>query len=208
MLEKEIQLSKTRTKFPKKRSLILTVIIFLLAFLSACGNESVNNSGITQNDTAAQLTSIEKTPEPTSKNTVTTNKASASTTRGQVSLTKTTAKIKKANDQFVNMTIELAQTEQEQTVGLMGRQALEPDSGMLFVFPKTGRITFWMKDTPLPLSIAFIDSAGKIVDIKDMKPFSEDLVNSSQDFKFALEVTQGYFTENGIKPGDVFTIGA
>jgi uncharacterized membrane protein (UPF0127 family) len=64
-----------------------------------------------------------------------------------------------------------------------------------------------MRNTPLPLSIAFIAANGKIVDIKDMKPFSEELTTPAADHLYALEVPQGYFASKGIKIGDIFSLG-
>ncbi len=103
------------------------------------------------------------------------------------------------------MTVELARTAQEQETGLMGRQSVPDETGMLFVFPQSGRIAFWMKDTPLALSIAFITQDGKIIDIQDMESFSLDTHSPNQDYLYALEVAKGYFARKGIKPGDTFT---
>jgi uncharacterized membrane protein (UPF0127 family) len=128
-------------------------------------------------------------------------------TAGQARLNVTPARIRKANGEVVNMSIEVARTNEEQGTGLMGRPSLPADSGMLFVFKSVGRVSFWMKDTPLPLSIAFIAADGKIVDIQDMQPFSEQTVSPRQDHLYALEVTQGYFNQKGIKLGDIFTLG-
>jgi uncharacterized membrane protein (UPF0127 family) len=116
------------------------------------------------------------------------------------------AVIRKKNGEAVNMVIELAITQSEQNVGLMGRSSLPADNGMLFVFAVSGRYAFWMKDTIMPLSIAFIDANGKIVDIKDMQPLSEATVAPDSDYNRALEVPQGYFREKGIIPGDTFVL--
>ncbi len=104
------------------------------------------------------------------------------------------------------MVVELAITQSEQNVGLMGRTSLPADNGMLFVFAASGRYAFWMKDTIMPLSIAFIDVNGKIVDIKDMQPLSETTVAPDADYNRALEVPQGYFRQKGILPGDSFVL--
>jgi uncharacterized membrane protein (UPF0127 family) len=103
------------------------------------------------------------------------------------------------------MTVELARTTQEQETGLMGRLSVPDETGMLFIFPNSGRIGFWMKDTPLALSIAFITQDGKIVDIQDMAPYSLDIHQPNQDYLYALEVAQGYYAKRGVKPGDTFT---
>src|SRR3990172_5329761 len=75
----------------------------------------------------------------------------------------------------IELRVPVAQTEAERTKGLSGLSELPMDGGMLFVFPDEGRVPFWMKDTSLPLSIAFIDANGRIVDIQDMEPLSEDI---------------------------------
>ena len=97
--------------------------------------------------------------------------------------------------------VELAATPQQRQRGLMGRTHLAADGGMLFVFEQPDRHCFWMKDTPLPLSIAFIDSAGRIVSLTDMQPRSETLHCPPADIRYALEVKQGTFRQRGIAPG-------
>jgi uncharacterized membrane protein (UPF0127 family) len=96
--------------------------------------------------------------------------------------------------------VELATTPQQRQRGLMGRTHLPADSGMLFVFEEPGRHCFWMRDTPLPLSIAFIDPSGLIADLADMQPRSEALHCPSADIRYALEVRQGEFQRRGIAP--------
>ena len=102
--------------------------------------------------------------------------------------------------------VELAQTPAEWQQGLMGRAALPPDTGMLFIFPDGETVGFWMKDTPLPLSIAFIDATGKVLSVQDMQPFSTDSHFSPAPYHYALEVPQGYFATNGIAAGATATL--
>ena len=130
---------------------------------------------------------------------------SAATTPGQATLTTVPATITRANGQTQAMMVELARTPQEQETGLMGRPGLPPDRGMLFIFPQPGEINFWMKDTPLALSIAFIDTSGKILSIQDMQPYSEELHSPGQKYIYALEVPKGYFADKNIRAGDTFT---
>jgi hypothetical protein len=101
--------------------------------------------------------------------------------------------------------VEIADTPEERSVGLSGRQEIEDDTGMLFISPNqtTG---FWMKDTLAPLSIAFLARCGEIVDIQDMEPESLDLHNTDQEYLFGLEVRQGWFAANAIEPGDLVSI--
>jgi uncharacterized membrane protein (UPF0127 family) len=96
---------------------------------------------------------------------------------------------------------ELAQTIPELNVGLSKRQSLPPDVGMLFVLPFRGP-GFWMKDTTIPLSVAFIAPCGNIVGMADMQPLSDQLHQADAEYKFGLEVNQGWFARNGIAIGD------
>lgn len=87
--------------------------------------------------------------------------------------------------------------------GLMYRSMLAPDQGMLFVFEQEGIYPFYMKDTKIPLSIAFINHNGIIIDIQQMTPFDEQTEHyPDKPFLFALETNQGWFFERGIKIGD------
>jgi len=104
----------------------------------------------------------------------------------------------------VEVRVEVADTEPEHQLGLMGRTALPEDRGMLFVFDEEQELSFWMKDTLIPLSVAFMDSGGRIVDIQDMKPLDDDPPHyvSAEPAQYALEVNQGFFEEHEIKVGD------
>lgn len=94
--------------------------------------------------------------------------------------------------------VEVAATPSERGRGLMGRTHLPADGGMLFVFEQPGRHCFWMRDTPLPLSIAFINSTGRIASLADMQLRTETLHCPSADVRYALEVRQGEFQRRGI----------
>lgn len=97
--------------------------------------------------------------------------------------------------------VEVAATLQERQRGLMGRTHLAADGGMLFVFEQPGLHCFWMRDTPLPLSIAFIDAEGRIVNFSDMRPRSETQHCPRAPSRYALEVRQGEFQRRGIARG-------
>lgn len=97
--------------------------------------------------------------------------------------------------------VEVAATEAARTQGLMGRPSLPPNQGMLFVFEAPGSVCFWMKNTPLPLSIAFIDAAGKIINIADMQPHTLDSHCPAGPMLYALEMQQGWFRQHQIKAG-------
>ncbi|MBV8641430.1 MAG: DUF192 domain-containing protein, partial [Verrucomicrobia bacterium] len=97
---------------------------------------------------------------------------------------------------------EVADSPQASENGLMFRDSLAEDHGMLFVFERPKTASFWMRNTKIPLSIAYIDSMGKILEIKSLKPLDETAVPSGSDrVAFALEVNQGWFGRHGISPG-------
>jgi uncharacterized protein len=100
------------------------------------------------------------------------------------------------------LTAELADTESKKERGLMFRQSLPENSGMLFIFDPPAQATFWMKNTRIPLSIAFIDNQGRILEIRSMKPFDETLIWSvSNAVASALEVNEGWFDRHRIQMG-------
>ena len=99
------------------------------------------------------------------------------------------------------VTAEVAATEPSRNYGLMNRASLPADTGMLFVFNTVGRPCFWMKNTPLPLTIAFIDRNGLIVNMADMQPHSEISHCPAAPIMYALEMEQGWFTNKGISAG-------
>jgi len=103
------------------------------------------------------------------------------------------------------ITAEVARTETEREHGLMGRARLGPAEGMIFVFDMDQHLEFWMKDTPLPLSIAFISTEGKILEIRDMQPFELKTIRSRFSARYALEMNQGAFQKLGIAEGDLIT---
>ena len=100
------------------------------------------------------------------------------------------------------VTAEVAATVETQTMGLMRRFSLQSDHGMLFVFRAPQPLAFWMKDTYIPLSIAFIGADGKILNIEDMAPQTESTHLSHGPAMFALEMKKGWFAQLGIVAGD------
>ena len=97
---------------------------------------------------------------------------------------------------------EIAATQDDRATGLMNRFSLQPDRGMLFVFERSEPLAFWMKNTYIPLSIAFIDESGRIVNIDDMAPQTEASHWSSAPSRYALEMRKGWFVQHGVKAGD------
>lgn len=105
--------------------------------------------------------------------------------------------------QVHNFTVEVAVTAPERSRGLMFREDMAADHGMLFIFETEGDRYFWMKNTPLPLDIIYIDAAGKIVSIAaDTTPFSEQTIPSGAPAKYVLELNAGTSAERGIGVGD------
>lgn len=99
--------------------------------------------------------------------------------------------------------IEVARTRERQIRGLMSRQSLGEREGMLFVYKEDRRLSFWMKNTSIPLSIAFIDGQGTIIQIEKMKPFDPTTVRSRISVRYALEILQGTFDRLGMREGDM-----
>ncbi|HEY9097678.1 MAG TPA: DUF192 domain-containing protein [Thiobacillus sp.] len=97
--------------------------------------------------------------------------------------------------------VEVARTPPQREHGLMGRTRLPANGGMLFIFDDTGQHCFWMRNTPLPLSIAFIDDMGHITNLADMQPNTETLHCPTTAIRYALEIEQGGFATRGIVPG-------
>ncbi len=130
----------------------------------------------------------------------------AEATKGAQSSELRTVTIHTSSRKEVRVRVEIADNAFERARGLMYRTALAEDRGMLFVYGGEQKLSFWMKNTFIPLSIAFIDSEGRIVDIQDMKPLPLDddppHYVSAKPVQYALEVNQGFFEERGVKVGD------
>ncbi len=97
---------------------------------------------------------------------------------------------------------EIAIKPEDRNHGFMERKNIPDGTGMLFIFERDQTLSFWMKNTPHPLSIAYIDSKGKIRNIFDMNPYSTDSIISTVSVRYALEVPQGWYKKNGITEGD------
>ena len=97
---------------------------------------------------------------------------------------------------------ELANSDASRRQGLMHRERLAENSGMLFIYREPEAAAMWMKNTRIPLSVAFIDGQGHILNIEDMEPFSEEPHASKGIATYALEVNRGWFRKRGIRPGD------
>lgn len=123
--------------------------------------------------------------------------------------------ISKPNPQLKTVTLkagltqviaEVAKIEGERNRGLMFRKTLADGKGMLFVFETDQKVSFWMKNTSIPLSVAYMGSDGTILQILDLVPFSLEPRSSERSVRYALEVPQGWFERAGLKVGDKFGI--
>jgi uncharacterized membrane protein (UPF0127 family) len=118
--------------------------------------------------------------------------------------TLTTASIKVGGAQVL---AEIARTEDQRERGLMFRTSLADGKGMLFVFDKDDRLAFWMKNTKIPLSLAYIASDGTIRQIADLEPESLASVQAERSVRYALEVPRGWFDRAGVRVGDKVELG-
>ncbi len=96
---------------------------------------------------------------------------------------------------------EVASTEPQRSKGLMHRRMLPENRGMLFVFPRIEQHSMWMMNTYIPLSVAFLDADGVIINIADMTPHTQDAHPATRPARYALEANRGWFAKRGIKPG-------
>jgi len=100
--------------------------------------------------------------------------------------------------------VQVAQTPEQQQIGLMFRKTMGTNEGMLFIFDEPRQQCFWMKNTLLPLSVAFIDDSGTVANIDDMKPQTLNSHCSTKPVRFVLEMNVGWFDKRGIKAGSKF----
>jgi uncharacterized protein len=134
--------------------------------------------------------------------------SSAPTTGALLTPTQNRITIRKRDGTTVSLAVHVADTPEAQATGLSGRATLAPDAGMLFVFPSAEPIEFWMHDTPLPLSIAFVDDRRTIVDLQEMQPETDDHHVPPGPIRYAIEANRGYFTRAGVTVGDEVDFGA
>ncbi|MFM2068104.1 MAG: hypothetical protein RLZZ584_3013 [Pseudomonadota bacterium] len=106
---------------------------------------------------------------------------------------------------MMNIRVELADNPATRQIGLMHRKSMPTNDGMLFVFERAELSCFWMRNTLIPLSIAFLADDGSIVNIADMKPLDETSHCPARPVRLALEMNQGWFVKHGLKAGDKLT---
>ena len=102
---------------------------------------------------------------------------------------------------FHRIEAEVAATDQNRQTGLMQRKTMPAQRGMLFVFPQPNAYCMWMRNTLIPLSVAFLDAEGKIINIEDMQPQTEDNHCAKKMASYALEMNLGWFAQRGLKAG-------
>jgi uncharacterized membrane protein (UPF0127 family) len=113
---------------------------------------------------------------------------------------------KNAEGEEAVLSVEVADTPEERSVGLMHRESLAEDAGMIFTYTEDNELPFYMRNTLVPLSIAFINADGLIIHIEDMQPLDETLHYSPAPYRYAVEVNQGWYGRNRIGVGDKVTL--
>jgi uncharacterized membrane protein (UPF0127 family) len=101
--------------------------------------------------------------------------------------------------------VEVVATQEQRAKGLMFREKMARNDGMLFVFDEPGYHAMWMMNTLIPLSVAFLDASGRILNIEDMAPQTQDSHPAAGPARYAIETNKGWFAQNGIKAGDAVT---
>lgn len=178
--------------FPGTR---LTVAILALATMVACGSSNGSTNG-----------SVAEAPPVTDAGEIAPNQSRTQAERAipeRGSPEPGTAWVIFGTDTVI---AEVASTPAERSQGLMDREEIPEDTGMLFVFPNSEIRSFWMKNTFVALDIAFLDDSFTVVDIKQLEPENETPVDAEAASTFALEVIQGWFATHGVSVGDKATI--
>jgi uncharacterized membrane protein (UPF0127 family) len=170
----------------KPRKIAAVALVLLLA---GCGGEEQGDS---QN-------SPQSNPQACGK----------STSSGDMNTSElSTVTIYASSGEKVRVRVEIADNDLSRGLGLMGRESLPENRGMLFVYSEEDLPSYTMANTPLPLSIAFIDSERRIIDIQDMKPFDDEPPGYAppEPVQYALEVNKGFYDERGVEVGDCLTL--
>jgi uncharacterized protein len=175
-----------------QRLAVLATVLLIGA--AACGGDGESSSPTT----TVSAATTEKSPPPST----TTEPETIPEETGPVVLIETAAG-------EVAVPVEVADSQEEREVGLMNRESLPPDAGMIFLFDDDTQGGFWMKNTLIPLSIAFAAADGTIVSILDMEPCEADpceIYDPGVPYRSALEVNQGAFADWGVEVGDRLTL--
>ena len=177
-----------------KRTIVLVALMFVA--LAGCGESGVQ--GARDSEAAEGSGTRAETTIGAPKSTIPAEETTGTPTK----LQKLT--IEASGGEEVEVRVEIADDTEEQAQGLMNRESLGEKRGMLFAYLEEQEMAFWMRNTYIPLSIAYIDSERRIVDIQDMKPLDDKPPSyvSAEPAQYALEVNKGFFDERGIKVGD------
>ena len=191
-----------------RRSILLLALTITALALTACGGEVAPPA---QQPTPTQAPA--QAGSPTATPWVPPTALAGTPLPGAVATLTAAPRLKVENITITNkageqipMTVEIADTDASRQLGLMHRAQMDPDAGMLFVWDADTTGGFWMHNTILPLSIAFIDAGGAIVYIADMQPLDESTVGPSGPYRYALETNQGFFRARNIEVGDKVTL--
>jgi uncharacterized protein len=171
-------------------------LLALVCLLAACGGSDDDSAEPTTTVSDPGTTTAEAPPTSTEE------QATTEDENGPVALIET------ATGEF-EVPVEVADTPEEREVGLMNRESLPAGAGMIFLFDEDTASGFWMKNTLIPLSIAFADADGTIVSILDMEPCEADpceIYDPGVPYRSALEVNQGAFADWGVQEGDRLTL--
>jgi uncharacterized protein len=176
------------------RAMQRIALLAAVCLLAACGGGEGNSADPTTT-VSATGTTTEGAPATTEEQTTTEEEGEES---GPLVVIETA-------DGEVEVPVEVADSPEEREVGLMNRESLPADAGMIFLFDEDSTGGFWMKNTLIPLSIAFADAEGTIVSILDMEPCEADpceIYDPGASYRSALEVNQGAFEDWGVQVGD------
>ena len=181
------------------------IAILLLLFASACEGENSQRPAVPAEPGTTVESGTVTEPGGTIAEPGVIEEARAN---AQPELPTVTLAIRTSGGEEVEVRVEVADERAERQTGLMGRTELAQDAGMLFVFGWERNLSFWMRNTLIPLSIAYIAADGRIVDIQDMEPLDDEPPSyaSAEPAKYALEVNQGFFAERGVEVGGTVEI--
>lgn len=187
------------------KTLKIAALVLALLLAGCGGAEQGGTQDGSQNEPQASENEAPGS-EPTAAAPETTSATSGGSTSsgGMNTSGLSTVTIHASSGEKVRVRVEIADNPLGQLMGLRGRESLPENRGMLFVHSEEKQLSFTMADTPIPLSIAFIDSEKRIIDIQDMKPLDDEPpgYDSPEPAQYALEVNRGFFDERGVKVGD------
>ncbi len=184
--------------------LLLALIACLAVVLAACGGD--DDADVTPTAVVTETAAVSETPSPspTLPPLLTPGPVQAT---GAQSLESTVITFQTAfGDTGLNT--EIADDPEERHIGLMFRESLGEDFGMLFIWPEDTNSGFWMQNTLVPLSIAFVKADGTVIEIEEMEPETTELHSSPEPFRYAIEANIEWFEENGVKVGDTVDLGS